>query len=321
MVKQRDDREDFARKAVLLAAALASTLRPEEQRAITRIAEIVDREWDRIGPEERARLLRQAADAIAEIPREVRNELRDRLLAGAVAMERRARVAAIATARLAQAKRPPPAQTEAAMRLAAPSVEAIEGEYAGRGDRWHELALALLAAGLAGGVSRDDLAARLRESVQGFLRRPDYIVGVAAAVLNRARVDAATRVFAEAGVQQVMVISKRDTKVCDKCWAMDGTVFPLAPIRGLLDALAGLRDPDAVARRNPFLREGRDAEGRRIVYLQEGDRRTVVAQVLASGEGGERGRFGSKMSAIELLAHGIGPPPYHPICRCRLVPA
>ena len=106
---------------------------------------------------------------------------------------------------------------------------------------------------------------------------------------------------------------------CEKCLFMHGTIFPVPQTFDLMDRVAALRSPFAIASANPFLREGVTANGDRVIYVPGGDGARLTLGTVIESRRGQVDRvsdFDRTPNPIELLSLGIGLPPYHPICRC-----
>lgn len=313
------DRGEFTRRLGALAASLQAILLVEERQAIREIVEILDVDWPQLNARQRGRVLRRAAVVLRNIPQGQGRRLLGRAEAAALLMERRARQAARQRVGLAVQARPRPRDVMQAVRLAAPTPDFIEEEYERRSRAFAGSAAVVVTAALARGRDRTAITESVQSRARVFVDRPDYLEGVAGAVLNRSRTASLLRVYQEVGLRQYEVRSARDADVCDKCLWMDGTVIPIDQSVDLLDRVARSRRPSSIARVNPFLREGRDAEGQRIIYVPgtDGARLTLaVVERSGAGQADEFGRFDRAATATRLTRIGIGPPPYHPRCRC-----
>ena len=326
--KQGEDdplnRGEFTRRMVELATALRLVHRRPEARALERANEALDRDWPALNDAERTRALRRVRDILRGLPKGLRTRTVELVEAAAVRMERRAREAARRRFGFDVPAKLPRAQAEQAVRLAAPTPEFIAEEFGRRADRWDDIAVAALAAALAAGLAGPEITRRLNALARGQVERPEYFGGVAGAVLNRARTGSLLAVFAESNVAQYEVRAVLDPRTCVKCRFMHGKRFTVASGQSLLGRVARTRNPAGIARANPFLRQGRDGAGRQIVYVAgPGGSRRVLAIVTQSAEGkvDEVGRFASALSETQIGALGVGPPPYHPLCRCVIVPA
>lgn len=317
------ERDEFTRRMVELATALRVAFRRREAATVSEIEQALAQAWSTIPPADRARALRRVARALADAPRPLRRRVLDRVEAAAVLVARRTREGARRRFRFPIDPRLPRGEARQVLGLAASTPGFIEDEYARRAERWGDVAATAVAAGIAAGLADTDIARRLAATARGLLVRPEYFGGVAAAVLNRARTDSLLALYEEVDVRRYEVRAVLDTRTCVKCRFMHGKRFTIRGGRGLLRRLARLRRVSAIGRANPFLRQGRDAAGRQVIYVpgRRGTRR-VVAVVTESAEGRADavGRFAQAWSADRLAEAGVGPPPYHPLCRCVPVP-
>lgn len=317
------EREQLERRFRELAVALGLVFRREESRALERIANVLDVDWPSLSPEARARVLRQAADVLRGVPSTLRGRTLDRVQAAAVRMERRARAAARRQFNLKVPNRPPDDRIRAATAQSRLTPDFIEAEFDRRAERFEEVALLAILAGLQANESAQQIAARLAQTTEGFVRRPSYLTGVAASVLTRARTDALLGAFAEVGIDTYEIVAVLDGATCVKCRFMHGKQFSVQSGVDILGAVGKARTTDAIAKVNPFLRQGRNPSGHQIIYLPgPAGRREIVAFIAENAEGtaNERGRFRAEWDSDRLTKAGIGPPPYHPICRCRIKP-
>lgn len=317
------DRDRFTRRFRELALALGLVFRRDEARALDRIATILEVDWPTLGAEERARVLRRAADVLRTLPSDLRGRTLDRVQAAALRMERRARASARRQFGLRVPSRPPVDRLRAATANARLTPDFVEDEYERRADRFEEVALLALLAGLNAGEDSRQIASRLATVTESFIRRPDYFTGVAASVLNRARTDALLGAFAEVGVDTYEVVAVLDERTCVKCRFMHGHQFTVQSGVDIMNAAGKASSPGAVTRANPFLRQGRTPTGQQIIYIPgPAGRRDIVAFVAKNAEGtaDDRGRFRAEWDSDRLTKAGIGPPPYHPICRCTVRP-
>lgn len=318
------DRGEFTKRMVALAAALAVVLRGRENAAGRRIARILDRDWPKMTALARGRTLREAARMLQKIPKGAERRLQVRAITAALAMDRRARAAAIQRNNLDVRRHPTPAEENKAGRLARPTDEFIVDEYERRGNVFATTAAIAIGIGLARGQSASDITARVQGRATAALGRDAYLRGVAGAVLNRARNNSLLNVYREAGAGFVQVLSTRSERTCEKCLWIHGTVFPVSGTFDLMDEVARQRTPAAITETNPFLREGVSDNGDRIIYVPGAfGARHTLGTVLESRQGqvDRVSSFDRAPNPIELLSLGIGLPPYHPDCQCIPVPA
>ena len=318
------DRDEFTRRLLALAATLQRTTSRNEAKAIRDFAELAERDWPDLSAAERGRAIRRLRNVIDRIPVGLRSRMTDRIEVEALRMERRARDAARRKFNLDIPTRAPRPQIARAVRLLRPTFDFVEDEFSRRAERFNDLAALAIAGSISRGAEAKEITERLTREATALIQRPDYYTAVSGAVLNRARTNAVLGAFTEAKIAKYRVVAVLDEKTCIKCRFMHNTIFTVSSGQAILNSVAGASSPQAIARANPFLRQGRDRAGNQIIYiLGPGGSRIVVARVTQNAEGtvGERGRFGKSMSPQQLAKAKLGPPPYHPICRCDVEPA
>ncbi|HUU33451.1 MAG TPA: hypothetical protein VMW48_05270 [Vicinamibacterales bacterium] len=315
------DRGEFTTRLAALAILLQGALRDNEAKALAELRRILNRDWANIGGTARDEQLKRAAAIVANIPADEQAELLRRLQGGAVDMERRARRAAVGQGVDAPAKLTEE-EVAAAIARVAQTPEAIAGEYARRGDIFAKTAAVIIAAGVAAGLSREEIVERLTARAERAALAPAYLQGVSAATLNRARAGSLFTTYALAGAEVYEISAVLDEKTCTKCRWMHGKRFSMSSAQALMDRASEAGTVAELAEVNPFLREGRDANGNKTIFYVHGGERVTVATVTqdATGQTEERGAFDGESSAEELTEAGIGPPPYHPLCRCTVLP-
>ena len=314
---------EFDRRVRRLTALLLVTIRDDERDALRELRALLKRDWPNLGRFDRERILERAAEIIERIPRGDPIALRNRVEAAAIVLARRARRAAVRAFDLNAPAEQPSDSVVRGMELAMPASRFIQDEYARRGAAFRVAGLAIIVASLLAGDSAEDIERKLLARAGKAIDRPDYLKGVATAVLTQARTSALLDVYAEAGVDTFQVLEVLDERTCDKCGFMHGTEFTVASGRDLLGRVAAERLPSRIAEVNPFLREGVNADGDRIIFLVRGGRRTQLAVITQSRVGtvNRLGRFDPPADPSQLTRLGVGPPPYHPDCRGVVVPS
>ncbi len=310
------DRGEFTKRTGALAVALALILQKQESAAASRIARLLDRDWAAMTARQRGAALREAARELAQIPQGVERDLQRKAVAAALEMDRRARVAGRAQNQLDVGIASTAAEKQKAMRFARPTPDFIVNDYKRRGVAFAGAAAVAIGVGLRQGESSSEIAARVQGRATAALGRDFYLQGVAGTVLNRARTSSLLNIFREAGTQFIQVLSARDERTCEKCLFMHGTIFPVPQTFDLMDQVAGLRSPSAIASANPFLREGVTSNGDRVIYVPGGDGARLTLGTVIESRRGQVDRvssFDRTPNPIELLSLGIGLPPYHPI--------
>lgn len=199
----------------------------------------------------------------------------------------------------------------------------VRDAYGVRRDELAGIARETVARGLAEGVGRDAIARDLRDALgDRVMRSQSYWQVVANQFVGSARTFSQLGAYGDAGIEAYRFVAVLDEVTTDQCRFYDGKVFSTREGLALRDRLINLTDPDQVYDSNPWVRSGTDADGNRVLYVERGGQRTVVAQVERSGVGArdDRGQFSGGMGARELESIGAPWPPLHANCRSDTEP-
>jgi SPP1 gp7 family putative phage head morphogenesis protein len=199
----------------------------------------------------------------------------------------------------------------------------IRDQYGRRADELASTAREIVARGLEEGAGRDAIASRLAAGLgDRVMRDRAYWQVVAGQFTNAARTFSQINAYQDAGIQSYVFEAVLDEVTTEQCRYFHGRTFPVAGAAALRDRLTNLSDPDAVYDANPWVRTGRDEEGNRIIYIERGGAREVVAQIDRTGVGSrdDVGSFSRGMSSEQLLGAGVPFPPLHANCRSTIVP-
>lgn len=311
------DRE-FDRRMLALAVLLGNAMRASDGAKIAELRRMLRRNWGDLDEAAQAAALRQAVVVLRRLPNRVGERVVERAERAARDMEERARRAARREFDLDIPAKLPDALASESTRLVAPLPEFIEEEFERRSNFFFVAAIAMVATLTRRGIPDAEITERVLALATSFVNRPAYALGLAATVINRARTASLLNAFDEAGVTTYEVVARVDDaqRPCRKCLYMHGKVFRVDRGVDLVRGVARTASPQRIEDVNPFLAEGTDSKGRPIVYVGSGANRRVLAREIERGGQGERGRFASEVRESTLATLGIGPPPYHPYCRC-----
>lgn len=310
------ERGEFDRRMLALALLIGNALRVSDGAKIAELRRLLRRNWVDLDEAAQAAALRQAVVVMRRLPNRVGEKIVDRAERAAMDMEIRARRRARRQLRLDIPAKLPAALGSEATRLVQPLPEFIEEEFERRGNHFLVAAIALAALLTRRGLPNAEITERLTALAESFVNRPAYALGLSATVLNRARTASLLNAFDEAGITTYEVSATLDDRTCRKCRFMHGKIFRVDRGVDLVRGVSRTASPQRIEEVNPFLAEGTDAQGRPIVYVGSGTNRRVLAREVERGGQGERGRFVSEVRESTLTTLGIGPPPYHPYCRC-----
>lgn len=101
------------------------------------------------------------------------------------------------------------------------------------------------------------------------------------------------------------------------CRLMHGKVFTVRAALAGFDRVERLSDPGDVKRASPWVRQKGG-----VLFVEHATGRRELAGVVRSGSGArdDVGEFHSRIDDAALEGLGIGPPPYHGLCRSTSVP-
>lgn len=208
--------------------------------------------------------------------------------------------------------------------LKASHVLYVTDEYGRRIDAFGKTARDIVAEGAELGIGRGDIGGRLRNAATEDLasRSKAYWEVVAGAFTARGRTFGQISGYAEAGIERFRVEAVLDEATTNICRMLHGSEFTVASgLKAFADA-EGLGDPEGIKGAAPWVRETRNADGTTELWVKKGAERVSIGRVVESavGRADETGRFSGRKSAEEMGGLGVGPPPYHGLCRSTTVP-
>lgn len=200
----------------------------------------------------------------------------------------------------------------------------IRNEYGTREERFSKLARQIVKDGIADGLDRYDIGARLKAGIGDVVKRSDAYWQMAAGVfVNRARTYASLSSFTAGGFQRFVFQAVLDEVTTLQCRMMHGRSFSVSVAMQKYEETANLADPEDVRFTMPWLQAGKAADGTEHVYYKEKDgSKTSVASVVTNtlGVKDNPGKFSPKLSDAELQARGVTVPPLHANCRSMIEP-
>lgn len=200
----------------------------------------------------------------------------------------------------------------------------IRDHYGVRADEMSARAREVVARGLEEGIGREAIAHALKTELGDQVMRGNaYWQVVAGQFTNSARTFSQIGAFQEAGIESFEFSAILDEATTDECRFYDGQVFPLATAVAARDRLSNLTDPDDVYRVSPWVRSGTAEDGSRILYVDRGSGREVIATIDRSGVGSrdDRGTYTSALTGASLASMTPPIPPLHANCRSTIQPA
>ena len=188
-----------------------------------------------------------------------------------------------------------------------------------RSEAMSKIARRTVSEAAARGLDRWDVVDMLERKL-GYARSRSYWEVVAASYSNQARTWSQIHVFADAGIPTYVWESVLDEVTTETCRFMHGKTFP---VNGAIDTINRTMQPDAeIKETQPWVRDGKDAEGNPALLMGTGSNRTVVANVTESAMGrvDQVGQFSPKMTDAQLVGNGLSLPPIHGLCRSTVLP-
>ena len=318
--------EGFLKIVDRVSRGLRGVTADREKEAVERAIASLDVDWPNLTAADRAQVVRAANQALRGLPEVVMPEIREtlRVEAESIIGETRRRSArafdlAIETA--------PGALDERVVAFAAESQgNFITDEYGRRERRLSEEARELVAGWLAEGQGRDAISSQLAHhyATSSLRRSRFYWDIIAATFVNRARSWGQVSAYRDAGISRYRIVAVLDEVTTDICRFLHGRTFSVARAIEQFDEVERLRDPTRIKETTPWLAVRRDDRGRRVIVVP-GDPPLRAAIVTESAELSGRkdavGTFEKPASTKALQAAGVGPPPFHGLCRSTTVPA
>ena len=200
----------------------------------------------------------------------------------------------------------------------------VRDEYGRRAEQFSAKARNIVAGGVRDGFDRKQIAELLdtQLTAQGLARSRNYYDTVASIYAARARSYGSLRAFQAAGIVNARWVSVLDEVTTEICRFLDGKIFTVeGSLQKFEEAAAG--EPEDVAQVQPFVQQGKDADGNSIMYYKQGEERITVAQIDEPGFGTKDkiGTYSQEMTEAQLEAAGISTPPAHGRCRSVIEPA
>jgi SPP1 gp7 family putative phage head morphogenesis protein len=310
--------QGFDRAVATLAARLRARAGASEEAALRAAVAELDVDWPATTAAERRTLIARALAAAGRPTARVPEAIRATLGGAAREVVQAARDDARRGQGLAIAANFNAVDRRIIEHLATSETNYVRDEYGRRRDDLGQKAREIVADGLEQGLGREDIAGRLAEAARALLvgRSDAYWDVVAAAFIGRGRSYGQLSSYAEAGIERYEIHAVLDERTTPICRFLHGKTFTVKSGLDRFDEAE--REPDRLKEISPWVRDAvNEDSGRRVLYVNRGDQRVALAEVVRSGEGrrDDAGEFARGRSEGELSALGIGFPPYHGRCR------
>ncbi|MCA9557956.1 MAG: head morphogenesis protein, partial [Myxococcales bacterium] len=146
----------------------------------------------------------------------------------------------------------------------------VRDEYGRRNEAFGERARQIVADGLEAGLGREDIARDLERAARDVIagRGSFYWEVVAGSFVSRGRSFAQLSSYAEAGIDRYIIEAVLDERTTEICRFLDGKTFSVQTGLQTFDQVEA--NPDAVKELTPWVRDGVDAKGRQVMYVDRG---------------------------------------------------
>ena len=190
----------------------------------------------------------------------------------------------------------------------------MRDHYGRRHDRFGVQARSIVAQGLERGLGRDDILRDLKEAAETILagKGSPYWDVVAGSFVGRGRTYAQFSSYAEAGIHRYRFEAVRDEATTEICNVLHGTEFSVDRGIELFERVDA--NPGGIKDISPWVRDGFDEQGRRIMYVRPpsgGMTRIGVVATRATGTRDGRGVYNGLLSSEKLQEIGAFYPPLH----------
>lgn len=320
---------DYVKIVARLTSAMRRATEKAEAETLIKALELLDVDWGNLNAKQRDAVFRAASSVVRKTaPKVIPPVTRELEVAGPRAVKATKRgQKRVLVERLS-------AKINVSMRLVDKKIidHAVKSqslfvtdEYRRRAADYSKAARRIVASGLESGLGRDDISENLRNAIgvkPGLGKSKNYWDVISGVFMNRARVWGALSSFQEAGVDWYLFDAVLDERTTDQCATLHGKRFSVSRGVGQYEAASAADDPEEVKDIQPWLRVGKDPEGRRVLFTQKRDgTRTFVGEVTQSQVGLKDTKTQTRnlMSTSQLQDAGITMPPLHGSCRSTIV--
>jgi len=312
----------FDRAVGKLAALLRARASDADDAAVRAAVGILDVDWAATTASQRRTLIGRALEAAgrktAAVPRAVQAVFGDAATEVVQATRdaaRRGQGLAIAADFNALDKR-------IVRHLTSSQANFVRDEYGRRHDVFGQRARQIVAEGLKAGLGREDIGRDLERAAREVIagRGSFYWEVVAGSFVSRGRSFAQLSAYAEAGIDRYIIEAVLDERTTEICRFLHGKTFSVS--QGLSTFEQVEQNPDAVKELTPWVRDGVDAKGRQVMFVDRGGgrtRRVAVVDRPGFGTRDARGSYSAGLSTARLQEIGVSFPPYHGLCRTTTV--
>jgi hypothetical protein len=313
----------FDRAVATLAALLQARASGTDHEAVKAAVEVLDIDWHQTTAEQRRSLIGQALEAAGRKTKEVPAKIQTVFNDAATEVVRATRDSVMRDQKLIIGADFNAIDERIIRHLRTSQANYLSDEYGRRHLEFGEKARQIVANGLAEGLGRNDIARELEAAAQNVLagKSSFYWDIVAGAFVGRGRSFGQLSAYAEASIERYVIHAVLDEATTEVCRFLDGKEFSVGA--GLESFAQVEAKPDAIKTINPWVRDGSDPDGRRIMYVNgRGGKKHRLAVVDQPGIGlrDQKGSYSSALSPSKLQQIGISAPPLHAACRSTVLP-
>lgn len=322
------DPGDFDTIVARLSRAMTRAANPTESAALRKAIDGLDVDWPNITAPKRRKIIEASKKALAPVPAKIIPPVTQKLeVSGPLTVKgtrkgvRRGLKATLA----AQIGIDMSLRDQRIIdHLVGSQALFVKNEWGARSALFSDMSRRIVADGLDQGLGRDAITDNLNKRLNaslGITRSRNYWNVIAGAFTNRSRTFAQLSSFSEAQIDRFIFEAILDEATTNQCAFLHGKKFSVQ--RGLdrFDKVEAAKDPEDVKDLQPWIREGRNEDGDKILFTQNrAGERTFVANVAESRVGTQgQGKFSNGISNESLSEMGANTPPLHGLCRSTIV--
>lgn len=316
------DDTDFLVISARLSAALQKAAKGEEAKALNLALQALDVDWTEISAAARNKVITTVRNLVSGVPELLLPKV-DKVLtttglkvAGDTKKFANKKFALKIGSSLNQQDRSSIEFLKTAQRLF------ITDEYGRKVADASKKAADIVAHGLEHGLGSADITEKLQVKLSGAVARPEsYWDVVSMAYANDARSVTQINGLSEAGIEAYQFLAVEDENTTETCYMLSGRVFSVGSAADTMAKLSKLEDPQDIKDAKPWIKSGRTEDGTKILYIDKGGSRQLVAEVVKPSSGKDSpGEYKLAMSNKQMEDSGIPIPPLHGRCRSTIIP-
>jgi SPP1 gp7 family putative phage head morphogenesis protein len=330
VIKRLDplDPDDYLVIVNRLSNALTGISRESEAEVLRNAVKILDVDWKTLSARQRKAVVGAISESIREVPKKINPsitrelDVRGRRVVRGTRRSVKQEIQANVDARIGVSLTL--RDQRIIDHIANNQAFFVTDEYGRRADTFSKNARNIVARGLDQGLSQREIGKMLNDSMGSTLgprRSRNYWNMLASVYVSRSRSYGQLVSYTEAGIEKYRFEAILDERTTDTCRMLHGKVYDVAPaMRSHLGVLEST-DPGSVVDRMPFIREGRDRNGNKIMYVRYSNgTRVTVGTVKETGVGTTtRGTYTGVIGNRAMQEMSIDNPPLHPHCRSTIV--